>query len=975
MEQKDFFKTATRQAGGERAGKDRPAGDPGQGDAPADARGPGASAGPAPDPAGAAVVREAAPAAPAPKARGRKKKAAKKKGGLTPMMEQFQRAKKDAPGALLFFRMGDFYELFGDDAVTASRELGITLTSRDKGKGDLPMAGVPVKAAEGYLIRLVRNGFKVAICEQLTDPRHTKGIVERGVVRIVTPGTLTEEDALDARESNFLASVYVRSGRGKAPAEAGLAWVDLSTGQFQAAELPAAKLADELARIRPAELLWPITLEDRWDDGIDVRGRLGPRVTEREDWRFDQDGMLRALREHFRVKTVEGYGFADDSAVVPAAGALVEYLQETQRSACEHVRHIHKVEPTEHLVLDAATRSCLELVQTQRGERREGTVLDAVDRSLTPMGGRLMREWLLSPLTRLDAIQARQGAVAHLVDEPFLREELRAVLDDVLDVERLVAKLSTGRANGRDLVALAGSLAAVPQLKRHLHGPASGAPADGGPTGLLAELDARLDPLDDVVADVRGTLVDEPPLTIKEGGLVRDGVEPELDELRRIAGDGKSWMAAFQAEEAARTGIQNLRIGYNSVFGYFLEVPRGQVDRVPEHYVRKQTIKTCERYITPELKEFETKVLKSEELSRDLEYDLFTALRGRVGAEVGRILDTARAVAELDVLAGLAEVAAENDYCRPTVDASGRIDVREGRHPVIEQSTVTEAFVPNDTLLDTDAAAGRSFAILTGPNMSGKSTYIRQVALIALLAQVGSFVPAREAHVGLTDRIFTRLGSGDDISRGASTFMVEMVEIANILNNATDKSLVILDEVGRGTSTFDGLAIAWALVEYLHGEVGARTLFATHYHQLTALPGTFGGIFNLNVAVRESGDDITFLHRIVEGGTDRSYGIHVAQLAGVPRPVLGRAKAILAELEAESEGSAGKPHAEQPHGAHREATPGTPGSPDSTGATEAPAAATRPSELERRLADLDVDAMTPVQALVELAKLRDEARG
>jgi len=602
-------------------------------------------------------------------------------------------------------------------------------------------------------------------------------------------------------------------------------------------------------------------------------------------------------------------------------------------------------------------------VITQRGERREGTVLDAVDRSLTPMGGRLMREWLLSPLTRIDLIHGRQAAVAELVDGPFLREELRAVLDEVLDVERLVAKLSTGRCNGRDLVALAGSLATVPELHRHLTGPGSAAPTEGVSADLLHELHARLDPLEDVVADIRGTLVDEPPLTIKEGALVRDGVHAELDELRRIAGDGKSWMAAFQAEEAGRTGIQNLRIGYNSVFGYFLEVPRGQVDRVPEHYVRKQTIKTCERYITPELKEFETKVLKSEELSRDLEYELFTALRGRVAAEVGRILDTARAIAELDVLAGLAEVAAENGYTRPTVDDSGIIEIREGRHPVIEQSAVCEAFVPNDTLLDTDAGAGRRFAVLTGPNMSGKSTYIRQVALIALLAQVGSFVPAGQAHVGVCDRIFTRLGSADDISQGASTFMVEMVEIANILNNATDKSLVILDEVGRGTSTFDGLAIAWALVEYLHGEVGARSLFATHYHQLTALPETFGGIYNLNVAVRESGDEITFLHRIVEGGTDRSYGIHVAQLAGVPHAVLGRAKAILEELEAESEGSGGKPHAEQPHGQHTP-VPGTPEEPPSS-----------PSPVELQLADLDVDRMTPVEALVALAKLKNELDG
>ncbi|MDF1798320.1 MAG: DNA mismatch repair protein MutS, partial [Planctomycetota bacterium] len=687
MEQKDFFQSEAP------APDDKP---------PAAAEKVGAEGSSVPESGLGTEESAPQPAAP-PRKRKATKKAAKKKGGMTPMMEQFHRAKKDAPGALLFFRMGDFYELFGEDAVTASRELGITLTSRDKGKNDLPMAGVPVKAAEGYLIRLVRKGFKVAICEQLTDPRHTKGIVDRGVVRIVTPGTITEEDALDARESNFLASLYIKKGRGSAPDRAALAWVDLSTGRFSAAEMAPGGIVDELARVRPAELLWPITLEERWEEGIELRGRLGPRVTEREDWRFDHDGMRRALERHFQVKTIEGYGFADDSPVVPAAGALIEYLQETQRTACEHVRHIQKVEPTDHLVLDAATRACLELVVTQRGERREGTLLDAIDRSLTPMGGRLMREWLLSPLTGIDPIRARQAAVAELVAAPFLREELRAVLSDVLDVERLVAKLSTGRANGRDLVALSHSLATVPELKRLLTGPASGSPAGGLEAELLSQLDARLDALGDVTADIFGTLVDEPPLTIKEGDLVRDGIHPELDELRQIAGDGKTWMARFQAAEAERTGIQNLRIGYNSVFGYFLEVPRGQVDRVPEHYIRKQTIKTSERYITPELKEFETKVLKSEELSRDLEYELFTALRGRVACEIGRILDTARAMAELDCLAGLAEVAAENDYCRPTIDDGGLIDIEEGRHPVIEQSAVCEAFVPNDTRLDAGA--------------------------------------------------------------------------------------------------------------------------------------------------------------------------------------------------------------------------------------------------------------------------------
>lgn len=869
-----------------------------------------------------------------------------KKGGLTPMMVQFNKAKKDAPGAVLFFRMGDFYELFGDDAKLASRELGLTLTARDKGTNAMPMAGVPVKAAEQYLLRLVRKGFKVAICEQLTDPRHTKGIVDRGVVRIVTPGTITEEDALDARASNFLASVFVGKRR------AALAWVDLSTGRFFAAEVAPTELADELARVRPAELLWPVTLEDRWDAAFAVRGELGPRITEREDWRFDHDGMQRALQRHFKVRTLEGYGFDEGSPVVSAAGALVEYLEETQRASCDHVRHIQKVEPKDHLVLDRATRACLELVTTQRGEERSGTLLDSVDRTLTPMGGRLMREWLLGPLTRVQAIQARQAGVTEFVREPFRREEARAILGDVHDIERLVAKLSTGRVNGRDLVALAASLTAVPPLKLQLA--TAGAP-------LLRDIEARLDALEDVSGQIRRTLQETPPLTIKEGGLIRAGVSAELDELREIAGSGKSAMARFQATEVERTGIQNLRIGYNSVFGYFLEVPRGQVERVPEHYIRKQTIKTSERYITPELKEFETRVLKSEELARDLEYDLFNALRDDVAAELDRILDTARALAELDVLVGLAQVAAENDYVAPTIANDGCIDIVEGRHPVIEQSAVCDSFVPNDTRLvaplesadnaDLDASADtRRIAILTGPNMAGKSTYIRQTALIVLLAQVGAWVPAREAHIGVCDRIFTRIGSGDDISRGASTFMVEMVEIANILNNATRHSLVILDEVGRGTSTYDGLAIAWSLVEYLHDQIGARTLFATHYHQLTSLHERLPGVFNLNVAVREANDEVAFLHRIVEGATDKSYGIYVARLAGVPAAVLRRADDLLAELETQ-----------------KTAAP----SANVTNAKPAPSPSeVRRSQVESELRAVDPNAMTPMDALLLLQRLR-----
>jgi len=600
----------------------------------------------------------------------------------------------------------------------------------------------------------------------------------------------------------------------------------------------------------------------------------------------------------------------------------------------------------EHLVLDRATRTCLELVATQRDGRREGTLLESIDATLTAMGSRLVREWVLSPLSKVEAILYRQQAVEELVGAPFRREEIRELLDDVLDMERLVGRISTGRCNARDLAALSSSMKLAPPLRDKL---------DGAYSKALGELRDDVDPLDDLTTRIDATLRDELPLTIREGGIVRDGFSDELDELRQIAGDAKSWMARFQAEESERSDIPGLKIGFNSVFGYFIEVPRGQVDRVPEHYIRKQTIKTAERYITPELKEFETKVLKSEELGRDIEYRIFTELRDEVAAEVRRILDTARAIARLDVLAGLAQVAADHRYVAPAVDDSDEITVIEGRHPVIERSPSCETFVPNDCRLDLDE---RRITILTGPNMAGKSTYIRQVALIALLAQIGSFVPAESARIGVVDRIFTRVGAGDDISRGESTFMVEMVEIANILNNASQRSLVILDEVGRGTSTFDGLALAWAIAEHLHELVGCRTLFATHYHQLTDLSARYSGIANKNVAVREWGDEIVFLHKIVDGGTDRSYGIHVARLAGVPHEVIDRARAILVDLEHDEEGLAERILE------HASAPPPPSAAPVQLGLFAGP------SEVEKRIQKLDLDAMTPIEALLKLRDLK-----
>ena len=881
------------------------------------------------------------------------KRQTRKIGKESPMMTQWHAAKKEAPDALLFFRMGDFYELFHQDAVIASRLLGLTLTSRSKGEDAIPMAGVPYRAADSYVIRLVRQGHKVAIVEQLQDPKEVKGIVERGIVRVVTPGTLTEEDALDARSHNFLASLWI----GKS---CGLAWLDLSTGRLQACELDERALADELGRIRPAELLLaPEALETRPALTRELSDELRVSLTEREAWRFDRESAQRTLASHFRVKGMGGFGIEDDSPIIPAAGALMEYVAETQHAACEHVLRIEKVAFGDHLLLDRATRSCLELVQTQRDGRREGTLLDVLDDTRTSMGSRLAREWILHPLVDVERIVERQRGVSELVSATFLREELRAILGDVLDIERLVGKVATGRCNGRDLLALARSLAAVPKLRAKLEDPLS---------PILARLHGELDPLDDISGLLLGTLVDEPPLTVKEGGLVRDGVNTELDELRRIAGDAKSWMAEFQAQEALNSNLPGLKIGFNSVFGYFIEVPRGQVDRVPEHYVRKQTIKNAERYITPELKEFETKVLKAEETGHALEYRIFGELRDSVHAEVRRVLDTARAIAELDVLTGFAEIAAERRYVAPEVDDSTALDIVEGRHPVIELSSACESFVPNDAVLNQD---DRRLTILTGPNMAGKSTYIRQVALITLLAQIGSFVPAQEAHIGVVDRIFTRVGSGDDIGRGESTFMVEMVEIANILNNASPRSLVILDEVGRGTSTFDGLALAWAIAEHLHEVAGCRTLFATHYHQLTELKERYWGVVNRNVAVREWGDEIVFLHKIVDGGTDRSYGIHVARLAGVPSEVIERAKDILTDLENDEEGLADRIAAGAPVADHG------PGDPPGQQAEAASAAvqlglfAAAPSVVETELKRLDPDRLTPIDALLALKRLRE----
>jgi DNA mismatch repair protein MutS len=862
------------------------------------------------------------------------------------MMTQYWRAKKEQPQALLFFRMGDFYELFHEDALVASRELGIALTSRSKGEDAIPMAGVPARAVEGYLMKLVAKGFKVAICEQMEDPRLAKGLVDRAIVRVVTAGTITEEDALQAREPNFLAGLHLDGEK------AGLAWVDLSTGRLQVLEIPGAQVTDEIAWLAPAELLFCAAgLEARPAIVSAIREQLGPRLTERDPWCFDRESGLRALLRHFKIASLEGFGVDEASPVVGAAGAVLGYAEETQKSACEHICRLEVVDRARHVVLDRATRACLEIFKTQRDGRREGTLIDTLDATATPMGGRMLREWLEAPLREVESILARQRAVAELVEQPFLREEVRGMLASVLDLERLTAKVSTSRAHARDLAAIAGSLEQVGPLREKLAGVYS---------ARLAELREKLDPLEDVVVRVRTTLVDAPPLAVKDGGLVRPGVSTELDELHSISGDGKSWMARLQAEESKRTGIPGLKVGFNSVFGYFIEVPRGQVGRVPESYIRRQTVKNAERYVTPELKEFEGKVLGAEERSRELEYRIFEELREALAREIPRILGTAEALAQIDVLAGLAQKAAENRYVAPEVDEGDVIRIIDGRHPAVERALTSEPFVPNDTRMN---RSDRLLTILTGPNMAGKSTWIRQCALIVLMAQTGSFVPASEARIGVVDRIFTRIGSADDIGRAASTFMVEMLEIANILNHAGPRSLIVLDEVGRGTSTFDGLALAWAIVEHVHDRIRARTLFATHYHQLTELASRLKGVCNMNVAVREWNDQIVFLHKIVDGGTDRSYGIHVARLAGVPQELIDRARQILSDIEEDAEDLAPRiARASGRGGSNRD------------GLQQLGLFEHARSEIELEIEKLDLDRLTPIEALLVLRELRQKIR-
>ena len=804
---------------------------------------------------------------------------------LSPAMRQYQQFKAQHPGYVLFFRMGDFYEMFWEDAQLAARTLGVALTSRNKGAPDeIPMAGVPFHAVEGYLRKMIAAGHKVAICEQMEDPSAAKGVIRREVVRLMTPGTLTDDPLLEGRADNFLAAVAFSLTRADGY-RAGLAWVDLSTGQFMAASGVEGEIVDEISRLRPAEILVP---ELPSGAPHDIAGRIEAQgikaLTPRPGWHFTPHHAQEQIARQWQAKTAGGFGFADDDPAVFAAAALLSYLHETQKTGLAHLRPLRRHVVGDHLNIDPASWRSMEIDRTVRSNTAQGSLLCAIDRTCTAMGGRLLRQWLRSPLCDLEHITARQSAIAALLESPPALAELVRRLDPICDIERIVARVAVGRAAPRDLAALGKCLASLPPLLDQLQSLASA-------QDIAPELHRLRDFAAAQAAYLNGAIKGDPAPHLREGGVIADKFDAELDRLRDIGTHSSQWLAKYQAKLAADSNIPSLRIGFNKVFGYYIEVTHSHRDKASPTWTRKQTTTNSERYITDELKKFEDEALGAQDKAVALEQTLFEQVRQALIPHVAILQELAYGLARVDVLAGLAALAAERRYCRPTVVEERVLEIIDGRHPVLEQQLGAQ-FVSNDTRF----AADDSLALITGPNMAGKSTYIRQVALITLLAQIGSYVPAASATVGLADRLFTRIGASDELHTGQSTFMVEMTETANILNNATDKSLVILDEIGRGTSTLDGLSLAWAIAEHIASAVRCRTLFATHYHELTDLAQRFKGVKNLNVAVREWEDQVVFLHRIVEGGTDRSYGIHVARLAGVPKTVLDRARQLLSEL-------------------------------------------------------------------------------
>lgn len=800
---------------------------------------------------------------------------------LTPMMRQYHDLKNKYQDAVLFFRLGDFYEMFGEDAKRAAKILDIALTSRNKGGGEkIPMAGVPYHSAASYIEKLIKKGIKVAICEQLEDPSESSGIVERDVIRVVTPGTVIENEILSENENNYLAAVF------KYGDYYGFSYTDISTGEFYLTEFSAEKtnkLKDEINRISPRELLLDEQtassklineLHNQYNFTLNI---LGQKKFER---------LYQGLLDHFKLKSLEGFGCEEMKAAVYAAGQVLSYLSETQKRTINQITNLKAYHLEDYMVLDSASRRNLELSSTIRDNQRSGSLLSILDQTVTSMGAREIKKWINQPLVQKNEITKRHDALAEIIDNYMILEKLRAELSEIYDLERIMSKITYQSANARDLVALRNSLAKLPAVKKLMAELQS---------GLLSEMQADFDLLEDIYNLIDNSIKNEPPTTITEGGIIKDGYDSKLDELRSLVSSGKDWISALQKEEREKTGINTLKVGFNKVFGYYLEVTNSHTDKVPERYERKQTLSNSERYIIPELKEKESEVLGAEEKINDLEYKLFVEIRDEIAAEVERINKTAAVIAKIDVLLSFSYLAIENNYNRPKINNGAEIKIKDGRHPVVEKM-FEEQFVPNDCYLN---QSDQRFIIITGPNMSGKSTYMRQVALIVLMAQIGSYVPAAEAVIGLTDRIFTRVGASDDLTTGQSTFMVEMNEVANIVNNSTEKSLIILDEVGRGTSTYDGVSIAWSVSEYLNNpeRIGARTLFATHYHELTRLEDEYQGIKNYNVLVEEDSDGVHFLHRIVPGRANDSYGIEVARLAGLPEEIIISAQKILERLE------------------------------------------------------------------------------
>ena len=802
---------------------------------------------------------------------------------LTPMMKKYLETKEEYKDCILFYRLGDFYEMFFDDAITASRELEITLTGKSCGLEErAPMCGIPFHAVEGYLNRLVAKGYKVAICEQVEDPKTAKGLVKREVVRIVTPGTNLDSGALDESKNNYIMCIVYTENR------YGVSTADVSTGDYYVTEVDSErKLLDEISKYSPAEIICNESFNVCGIDLDDLKNRLGIVIYNLESWYFGDELAKTTLLEHFHTATLQSLGLEEYDCGVIAAGALLKYLYETQKTSLAHMSHIQPYSTNKFMIIDSSTRRNLELCETLREKQKRGSLLWVLDKTKTAMGARMLRSFIEQPLIDREEIEDRLDALEELNAHMITREELREYLNPIYDLERLIGRVVYQTANPRDLISFKTSLGMLPHIKNLLQ---------EFSCRELKKLEQELDPLEDLYELIEQAIAEDPPISIRDGDMIKNGYDEEVDRLRSAKTDGKQWLAKLEEEEREKTGIKNLRVKYNKVFGYYLEVTNSYLDLVPEYYTRKQTLTNAERFITPELKELEDTILGAEEKLTALEYDLFCKVRKQIADEVVRIQHTAKAVACVDVLDSMAYVADQNGFCRPSINEKGVIDIKNGRHPVVERMINNDMFIANDTYLDNKS---NRIAIITGPNMAGKSTYMRQSALIVLMAQIGSFVPADSANIGIVDRIFTRVGASDDLASGQSTFMVEMTEVANILRNATSSSLLILDEIGRGTSTIDGLSIAWAVVEHISNPklLGAKTLFATHYHEMTELEGKLDNVNNYCIAVKEKGDDIVFLRKIVPGGADRSYGIQVAKLAGVPDSVITRAKEICEELE------------------------------------------------------------------------------